>query len=273
MKKYFVVSDVHGFFNELKEALDKAGFDKNNPEHVFVSCGDFFDRGNQARECLDFVMSLPKERRILVMGNHDENLYQLISGKRVANINDAYNGTIDTIKQFLGNPKLYNTVAVERRKDLLSNKKLMQYFDELKDYYANDKYIFVHGWLPWYTESEETDDFGFNEKDVIIYDFDSTEWHDARWANGFEEWEYIRYFVDKYGYELKDPRTVVCGHWHTSYAHSKFHGNGREYPRDKENWREDTCFDPFYDKGIIGLDACTALTRQVNVVVLDDLDC
>lgn len=40
MKKFFVVSDVHGFYDEMIEALNKAGFDKNNKDHVFISCGD-----------------------------------------------------------------------------------------------------------------------------------------------------------------------------------------------------------------------------------------
>ena len=49
MKKYFVVSDVHGFYDEMKKALDNAGFDIANPDHIFVSCGDLLDRGRQPR--------------------------------------------------------------------------------------------------------------------------------------------------------------------------------------------------------------------------------
>ena len=30
MNKYFVVSDIHGFYDELIEALNTAGYDKNN---------------------------------------------------------------------------------------------------------------------------------------------------------------------------------------------------------------------------------------------------
>ena len=47
MKKYFVCGDVHSFYTYLKEALDNAGFDLNNDDHVFVSCGDLFDRGDE----------------------------------------------------------------------------------------------------------------------------------------------------------------------------------------------------------------------------------
>lgn len=39
-RKFFVISDVHSFFSEMMEALDKAGFEADNVNHVFVSLGD-----------------------------------------------------------------------------------------------------------------------------------------------------------------------------------------------------------------------------------------
>ena len=45
MPKFFVVSDIHGFYDIFIDALDKAGFDKNNEEHYLICCGDYFDRG------------------------------------------------------------------------------------------------------------------------------------------------------------------------------------------------------------------------------------
>ena len=58
-------------------------------------------------------------------------------------------------------------------------------------------------------------------------------------------------------------KTIVCGHWHTSYANSKYHNEGTEYGPD-------AVYDMFVDEGIIGLDACTAVSKQVNVLVIDD---
>ena len=37
MPKFFVFSDVHGFYDEFVKALDEAGYDKNNPEHWLIS--------------------------------------------------------------------------------------------------------------------------------------------------------------------------------------------------------------------------------------------
>ena len=66
MKKYFVVADVHGFYDEMIKALNENNFDINNPDHIFISLGDLLDRGRQPRECLDFVNNLPDDRKILI---------------------------------------------------------------------------------------------------------------------------------------------------------------------------------------------------------------
>ena len=54
--KYFVSSDIHGFFNEWQNALKDKGFDLNNPEHKIILCGDLFDRGSQQKEIINFVL-------------------------------------------------------------------------------------------------------------------------------------------------------------------------------------------------------------------------
>lgn len=46
--KYYVVADVHGFFDELKFALTEKGFFTDTEQHKLIVCGDLFDRGKQA---------------------------------------------------------------------------------------------------------------------------------------------------------------------------------------------------------------------------------
>ena len=48
MKQFYILSDVHGFHDEMRLALDNAGFDISNENHVFVSLGDLLDRGPDA---------------------------------------------------------------------------------------------------------------------------------------------------------------------------------------------------------------------------------
>ena len=79
--KFFVFSDCHGYFNELKSALDEAGFDPNNESHWLVGCGDYFDRGRQPQEIVEYLMSI--KNKTLVKGNH-ESLLQEIYGRVLA---------------------------------------------------------------------------------------------------------------------------------------------------------------------------------------------
>ncbi len=68
MKKYFITSDTHSFYNELIEELNNKGFDVNNKDHIIIMCGDLFDRGSESLKLYEFIKSLPKERRILIRG-------------------------------------------------------------------------------------------------------------------------------------------------------------------------------------------------------------
>ena len=54
--KFFVSSDIHGFFDEWQLALNNAGFDINNPNHKIIICGDLFDRGRQSKEIVNFIL-------------------------------------------------------------------------------------------------------------------------------------------------------------------------------------------------------------------------
>ena len=56
MKKYFVTSDIHGFYNEFIAALDRSGFNIDNPDHILIICGDIFDRGNQPLQIYTMII-------------------------------------------------------------------------------------------------------------------------------------------------------------------------------------------------------------------------
>ena len=71
--RYYVVADVHGFFDELKVALTENGFFEDKTPHKLVICGDLFDRGQQALLLQEFILDLlSKEEVILIKGNHED---------------------------------------------------------------------------------------------------------------------------------------------------------------------------------------------------------
>ena len=55
--RYYFISDIHGEFDRMAEALRDAGF--NPSKDTIVSLGDPFDRGDKSYEVLQFLMSCP----------------------------------------------------------------------------------------------------------------------------------------------------------------------------------------------------------------------
>lgn len=231
--KFFVVSDIHGFYDEFIKALDEEGFDKNNPDHCLISCGDNFDRGTQPIEVMRYLYSLPN--KILIKGNHEQLLVDAC-GRGICLSHDVSNGTFLTIAEIGG-------MAGGRSEEECCQRTLARvghFLDEMVPYFETQNYVFCHGWLPLWLEDNWRN---ANKKD----------WDSAAWENGI--------MCAMNGDTIE--KTVVCGHYHTSWGHYLF-GDA------ESEWGEGADFSPFYGHGIIAIDACTAYTGKVNVLVLED---
>lgn len=239
--KFFVTSDIHSFYTPLKKALDEAGFDPNNKEHWLIVCGDCFDRGDESEEVLRFLMSF--ERKILVKGNHDTLLEECCM-REFPYSHDASNGTRKTIQDLGG--VVYRRSFAEcccRTWD-----RLARYRELLVNYFETEKYIFVHSWIPIISQNG-----GYYKYDENWRDATDSRWEDAMWGNPFE--------IAAQGLN-QTGKTIVFGHFHTSYAYSQHKGISE--------FGEDAKFDIYYGKDYIGVDACTTYTGKVNILVLED---
>lgn len=255
--KYFVVSDVHSFYTQLKTALDNAGFDPENENHTFISCGDLFDRGEESVEVLDFVMSLP--RKILVRGNHESMLMELVNKTRPVGTHDQHNGTLKTIFDLGGAfKKGFTDNYTNNMKLLRQNEKLKEYFNLLVDYYETEHYLFVHSWVPIMS------DVNGNITYLDYKNANPKRWEEARWVNPFEEYIYMRDMGESFG------KTIVFGHWHTAEGHARFHNDGISRISPGSYAKGFCNCDIFYDDGVIGLDACTVVSGKVNCLVIED---
>lgn len=250
-KRYFCSSDIHSYYDIWMIVLNKLGFDLSNKNHIVVLCGDLFDRGPQSVECYNFVKKLHAEGRLIyIRGNHEDLLFDCVAGlegKKSLGSHHISNGTIKTIAHFL-NCSEYDVLCCVYENQQLQEFKddVLQFInDTCVDYFELGDKVFVHGWVPT-TEDE-------NCCEIISENWRDGDWSHARWECGFDAWRRKLVPADK---------TVVCGHWHTSYGWSDFRGYSE--------WGPDACFDVFIDKGIIALDACTAYTKSVNVLVLDE---
>jgi serine/threonine protein phosphatase 1 len=235
--KYFIVSDVHSCFNELKEALDTAGFDINNDEHMFVSCGDLLDRGQQPLECLRFVLSIPKHRRKFIYGNHEELMQNMIA-VNYAYISDFRNGTAQTIQYSMACE--FNEINDNIRK-FAALPEWKKYIKECVDYFEIGNYICVHGWIPC---EEKYDKYRLWKDDWKNHSF-----RNARWYNGMNAW--------KDGVRLPG-KTIVCGHVCAEYGHIYIH-------------QDENCdrTQPFMDEGIVALDSRVFRTGRLNCFVIE----
>lgn len=288
--KYFIVSDIHSCFSELKKSLDKVKFDRNNPEHMLIVCGDIFDRGKETIETFNFLSSLNKRNCILIKGNHEE-LYLNLLEKDFPENHDFSNGTVGTFCQIANvNPDLMDVRKIIKEEmtkdgaedcDLVeilnkSNNKMFARWKEILetvrkskvtkwlkssrwiDYYELDKYIFVHGFIPTVSKYPTYD------RDVSFYRQYFTynenwrkkstkkEWSESRWGCPFK-----LYNAGLFNEEKKNGKILVCGHWSANDFHSEYENKPNDYST-------------YYGSNLIAIDGCTVLTRQVNVLVIDN---
>lgn len=266
MKKYFVVTDIHSFYTEMIQALEEKGFDINNPDHIFVSLGDLLDRGPDPIRCLEFVNNFPKDRKILIRGNHEDLMEEALErGEFWAH--DVHNGTEVTCEEIastmVGNEDLFKLSDIELCSLVKKNELWNQYINSCVDYYELDKYVFVHGWIPTRNAKMTWDYPVYTEK------WREGNWKRARWINGMDYW-------DK-GIRIPD-KIIYCGHYHCSWGNAYLHDDGKEFIRKVETMYTDPVtgklephvnWEPFKDDGIVAMDACTAASGKVNCEVIE----
>lgn len=207
--KLFVVSDIHSYHSIFYSTLIENGFDINNKDHILVICGDPFDRGDESKELLDFLLSIPKGRLVLIRGNHDDLMDDLLSHlKNKTNFSMSHwsNGTIKTVEQLTGINR-YDLIYGNYDYKVIK-RKMSKYFKLMKqsvNYYELDQYIFVHGWVPFYYQDAHPDDgsIGIYCNTIIDLNADKQLWESARWKNGME--------CARQGILIPE-KTIVCGH-------------------------------------------------------------
>ncbi len=290
MKKYFVCSDIHGFYEEFRDSLNEAGFDKYNPEHVLIVLGDLFDRGNKPWEVYQFLVHIPKERVILIKGNHEYLLEKLVKRKFPLD-HDYTNGTYGTLVALFKDPELERIKWINDHKNKIPNeilyiqsydhfyhiqaqlyrsKKINQILKWLNssswlNCYELGQYIFVHSFIPLKV-SEEL----YGEPTKYEYFSDWRDCQDEKlWELSTWNCPYQFYLQGLFDEELKKGKILVCGHWHTSAFY-----NDLLYKDDPDNQLDIHTQNPIFKSnkypGLIGLDACTVLTKKVNVFVINE---
>lgn len=247
--KYYVLSDVHGFYTLLRNTLREAGYDDDPGEKKLLLLGDLFDRGEEAEAMQRYILELMREDSvILVRGNHEDLFRDLVTVDRGRPLwHHVQNGTYRTLEQLTGLKGGRWSGNLRLAKAGQQTPFYTEIIPAMLNYYETEHYIFTHAWLPslrWY--------------DSLAYDRNwrqagAEAWREARWLNPIDAAQLVRI----------EEKTVVCGHFHCSYGHFR-------YEKTCSEFGEDADFSPYIAPGIIAIDACTAYSGKMNCVVLED---
>ncbi len=254
--RYYVVSDIHGFYDEFINALNEKGYFEDKEEHKLVICGDLLDRGKQALKLQKIILDLlTKDEVILVKGNHEDLMLDMIrdwDSYSYEKHHHKANGTVDTALQLTQTnlEMLYNDPKDVKDK-LVRSPLITTIIPKMVDYYETDHYIFIHGWIPCVVLKFHPFEYVYNKQ---WRNADESMWIEARWLNGM---------VAANNGVIENDKTIICGHYHCSYGHAHYENKGSELGKDAD-------FSPYYDKGIIAIDGCTPLSGKVNYIVLED---
>lgn len=241
MPKFYIFSDCHGFYKELREALNEAGFDENDENSWLIGAGDFTDRGPDPEKMINYLMGL--QRFIGIKGNHESLTKELIQRKYAMSY-DWHNCTVQSVLDLAPNAKTIDEACKT------AWKKLKPFYDTLVDYVELEHRIICHGYLPCYKNPKK----GYYELDPNWRSAKKADWEDARWINGMQA------AMDK----CDAGKCVICGHYHTSWGHAIQDKTFNEFGEGAD-------FSPFYyEDKLIAIDGCCAFTGKINILKIED---
>lgn len=141
MGRNLIIGDIHSRYEKLTAVLGKASY--NPDSDILYSVGDFCDRGKDAVKTLRFLMSQNNLRAVI--GNHDIILQ-----------NWLYTGLRDESWQhYLGGNKTIQDIIYRNHLDQQERIKIAEWLRNLPLVRIEDKYIIVHGGIPYRRTMED----------------------------------------------------------------------------------------------------------------------
>lgn len=260
--KYFVFSDVHGEYQALRDALDEAGYDRSNPKHKLVSCGDNFDRGPESAKIYRFLRD---NKAICVRGNHDSFLMEYLEkgmdGEFVL-FNILHNGLGATIKSFTGlNDDVFNVNNIDQARRNIPSE-ILKWLKDMPLYFETSTFVFVHaGVNPFIRDWRETDEH------YMLWDIQDSHRHIGSMNKicviGHHHASKVRANGIAEGAGDYDINNATYSTNYTPEGQFPVSHHMRAYGNKDENR-------PYINGNKIAIDGMTNLTGKVNVLVVED---
>lgn len=272
-KTIYFISDVHGHFKEMTEALRNAGFDEENPNDLLVCLGDIFDRGNKNIEVYQYLKRLSDEgKAIVTTGNHHKFLIEFLEGSINA-FNYLHNGLDTTIADFWNRTRPFESWCLLEgnceinqdnyarwceicRNDINEEyPELLPWLKSLPRYFESEHYIGVHGAI-----DTEVQDWHFPHcAKYSLTDWDALEFDDGSFFNKSI---------------CNTDKTIVIGHFGTYHLRDMYNLN-RVYTTpvvsvEEADRRQLEKFSVLKrpDGRVIAIDGTTIVSGKVNVLVI-----
>lgn len=258
--KFFVVSDVHGHYSELRRALKRAGFKVTEPSHKLVVVGDSFDRGSESYELYKWLSKLIKKGKAIVLRGNHTYFFESVLNKTERGFNFQHNGLDKTIDSFMHQTRAfemfllfnnleYNQESFDKFISHVSDSiqkefpTIKEEIEALPDYFETQNYIFTHGII-------------FNNQD--FRNTPTSYWRkENHWA---KPEDYAT------GYWNMTGKTIVVGHLDTETIKRAL--KRREHLELVQDKPYHTLYVKQFDTFF--LDGCTILTKRINVLIVED---
>lgn len=141
MSRTYVISDLHGRFDLLQEAMKK--IEEQAPHygtHTVVTTGDYVDRGFESAQIISYLMNYKSDRFLMInlMGNHEDMMI------------DAYYGNAGDWINAYGLPTLmsYGHKVGDLPDMGLIWDDHIEWLGKLKTFHEDEHRIYVHGGIP-----------------------------------------------------------------------------------------------------------------------------
>lgn len=153
MKRILVISDIHGELKLFDSLLEKMKYDADEDQLILV--GDYVDRGPDSKGVLNRVSELKRNGAVVLRGNHDEMMLNVVDGVSGALERWERNGALMTLQSYDSSIESVILSAGAEFEKHISLIREMDYYYETKDY------IFVHAGVSPDTPVQKTDPHTF----------------------------------------------------------------------------------------------------------------
>lgn len=175
----YVMSDLHGCYDEFLEMLELINFSKDDN---MVILGDIIDRGPDSVKLIQDLMSRTNIK--LIMGNHDWFMHRVLSTLPVDITFGNLTRYMDKKTEYYYMNWMYNkgestfikylNLSLDERTDVLKFLSNLPYYCEL--IVENQKYILIHSVPDRFSKEKSMEDYTLF--DLIFTRIDNDKWDD-----------------------------------------------------------------------------------------------